>query len=37
MNGFEWQLKDDGTYDKFSVEYVELKDETKKTFICNEK
>jgi hypothetical protein len=24
VNGFEWQLKEDGTYDKFAVEYVKF-------------
>ena len=27
INGFEWHLKDDGTYDKFSVEYVKFEKE----------
>ena len=30
INGFEWHLKDDGTYDKFSVEYVKFEKEDKK-------
>ena len=30
ISGFEWHLKDDGTYDKFSVEYVKFEKEDKK-------
>ncbi len=29
ISGFAWVLKDDGTYDKFSVEYVKIEKEKK--------
>jgi hypothetical protein len=28
LNGFEWQLKEDGTYDKFAVEFVKFEKES---------